>query len=348
MMKRDFKSCMLYALFGLPIFLLLFIATIYFANCGLSTNCSQASLPAIIHTPIPTLAPAAIPTQAAAVPTAARAVCSVTARDLLNTWVSAGYTETQSFTFRDINENICQAAFADVITLFTQLGLWYPGVLACDACHNSDVSIAAAGLDMSSYSGILAGARRTSSVSQGVDILGGGNWGRSILNQQLFVYQLMPFGAPPGALSAAGPTIQAGALVSNPTEAPTEATGQEEVARPHTPGGPGDAINLTGDATAGQKVFSDHCQLCHGEAGTDNVLNPGSDDGTIPPLNPIDSTLVSSDYQTFAYNLDLFLQNGSVAEGPNAAFQMPAWGADGGLTQQQIADVIAYLISLNQ
>jgi mono/diheme cytochrome c family protein len=77
------------------------------------------------------------------------------------------------------------------------------------------------------------------------------------------------------------------------------------------------------------------------------VLNPGSDDGTIPPLNPIDSTLVSSDYQTFAYNLDLFLQNGSVAEGPNAAFQMPAWGEDGGLTQQQIADVIAYLISLN-
>src|SRR4030042_5712555 len=52
-MKRDFKSCMLYALFGLPIFLLLFIGVIYFANCGFSTDCSQASLPGIIHTPIP-------------------------------------------------------------------------------------------------------------------------------------------------------------------------------------------------------------------------------------------------------------------------------------------------------
>jgi mono/diheme cytochrome c family protein len=326
---------------------LLFITIIYFANCGFSTNCSQASLPAIIHTPIPTLAPVTIPTQAPPVSTETRAVCSVTGRDLLNAWVSAGYTETQSFTFRDINGNICQATFTDVITLFAQPTLWYQGALACDACHNSDVSIAAAGLDMSSYAGVLAGAKRTSSVSQGVDILGGGNWEQSILNEQLFVYQLMPFGAPAGVLSANGPTIQAGILVTNPTEEPTEAPTVEEVARPSEPGGPGNAINLTGDVTAGQKVFSDHCQLCHGEAGTDNVVNPGSDDGTIPPLNPIDPTLINSDNKIFAYNLDLFLQNGSVAEGPNAAFQMPAWGADGGLTQPQIADVIAYLISLN-
>lgn len=346
-MKRDFKSCMLYALFGLPIFLLLFIATIYFANCGFSANCSQASLPAIIHTPIPTLAPVFIPTQAAPIPTETRAVCTVTGRDLLNAWVNAGYAETQLFNFRDINGNTCQATLANVITLFTQPKLWYAGALACDACHNADVSVAAAGLDLSSYSGVLAGSRRTSSVSQGVDILGNGNWEKSILNDQLFVYQLMPFGAPPGALAPDGPTIQAGILVTNATPAPTEAPSQEEVARPSEPGGPGNAINLTGDVIAGQKVFSDHCQVCHGEAGTDNVVNPGSDDGTVPPINPIDPTLVSADYKTFAYNLDLFLQNGSTAEGPNAAFQMPAWGADGGLTQQQIADVVAYLISLN-
>jgi len=338
---------MLYALFGLPIFLLLFIATIYFANCGFSANCSQASLPAIIHTPIPTLAPVTIPTQAAPIPTETHAVCTVTGRDLFNAWVSAGYTETQLFNFRDINGNTCQATFANVITLFTQPNLWYAGALACDACHNADVSVAAAGLDLSSYSGVLAGSRRTSSINQGVDILGVGNWEKSILNNQLFVYQLMPFGAPPGALAPDGPKIQAGILVTNATPAPTEVPSHEEVARPHTPGGPGNSINLTGDVIAGQKVFSDHCQVCHGEAGTDNVVNPGSDDGTVPPLNPIDPTLVSSDYKTFAYNLDLFLQNGSVPEGPNAAFQMPAWGADRGLTQQQIADVVAYLISLN-
>jgi mono/diheme cytochrome c family protein len=275
-------------------------------------------------------------------------VCSVTGRELLNNWVTAGYTETLPFIFRDINGNICQATFANVIALFNQADLWYTGALACDACHNADITVAAAGLDLSSYAGILAGSHRTTSTSQGEDILGEGNWARSLLNQQLFVYQLMPFGAPSGTLSPTGPTIQAGVLLSIPTEVPTDVPGLEEVARPHTPGGPGEAINLTGDPLAGQKVFIDHCQICHGIAGTDNVLNPGSDDGTVPPLNPIDATLLDPDPKTFAYNLDLFLQNGSVAEGPNAALQMPAWGADGGLTQQQIADVTAYLIALNQ
>jgi mono/diheme cytochrome c family protein len=65
-------------------------------------------------------------------------------------------------------------------------------------------------------------------------------------------------------------------------------------------------------------------------------------------LNPIDSSLISSDYQTFAYNLDLFLQNGSTPAGVNPTFTMPAWGANGSLTQQQIADVIAYVINLNK
>ena len=347
-MKRDFTSCMLFALFGLPIFLLLFIAALYFANCGFSTDCSQASLPAIIHTPIPTLIPASLPIQGGARQVETKPECTVTARDLLSTWVSAGYKETESFGFRDINGNICLATFTDVVPLFNQPNLWYQGALACDACHNSDISIAAANLDLSSYMGILAGEKRTTSTTIGMDILGGGIWDKSILNESLFVYHLMPFGAPSGAVAPDGPTLQAGSLAIAPSPIPTEAPSQEEVARPGNPGGPGDAINLTGDPTAGQKVYADHCEVCHGIEGMDNVLNPGSDDETIPPLNPIDSTLVSSDYKTFAYNLDLFLQNGSMPEGPNAAFQMPAWGAAGALTQQQIADVDAYLISLNQ
>jgi mono/diheme cytochrome c family protein len=158
----------------------------------------------------------------------------------------------------------------------------------------------------------------------------------------------MPFGAPPEALLPDGPTIQAGILAINPTEVSSSAPPEEEIARPSNTGYPGEALTLIGDVTAGQKVFSDHCEVCHGVAGTDNVPNPGSDDGTIPPLNPIDSTLISLDYQTFAYNVDLFLQNGSTPEGPNAAFQMPAWGAEGALTQQQIADTIAYIIDLNK
>jgi mono/diheme cytochrome c family protein len=68
----------------------------------------------------------------------------------------------------------------------------------------------------------------------------------------------------------------------------------------------------------------------------------------MPPVNPIDSSLVSPDYKTYAYNLDLFIQNGSVPAGVNPAFQMPAWGVNGALTQRQIADVIAYIISINK
>jgi mono/diheme cytochrome c family protein len=340
---------MLYALFGLPIFLLLIIAVVYVGNCGLSPDCSQASLPGIIHTPIPSLIPAAIPSQGGVKQVEALATqCVITTRDLLSAWVSAGYYETQPFQFRDINGNTCQATFLDVVPLFTQADLWYKGALACDSCHNSDLSIAAANLDLSSYAGILSGAKRTPPNGQGIDILGGGNWDNSLLNQMLFVNQLMPFGHPLGSVVRDGPIIHAGTLVTTPVIVATEVSSQEEVARPSNPGGPGEAIILKGDPTAGQKVYADHCQVCHGIEGMDNVLNPGSDDGTIPPLNPIDETLVSPDYATFAYNLTLFIQNGSTPEGPNAAFQMPAWGEKGALTQQQIADVTAYIIGLNK
>lgn len=126
------------------------------------------------------------------------------------------------------------------------------------------------------------------------------------------------------------------------------ASGGDQIARPSNPGGPGDALNLTGDATSGAQIFQANCSPCHGPEGTQGVTNPGTDDGSVPILNPIDPTLVSSDYQTFAYNIDLFIQHGSTPAGPNPAISMPAWGDQGVLTQQQIADVIAYMISLNQ
>ena len=124
-------------------------------------------------------------------------------------------------------------------------------------------------------------------------------------------------------------------------------TGGEEIARPSNPGGPGDALNLAGDAASGAQVFQTNCVACHGPQGTQGVPNPGSDDGSVPTLNPIDTTMVSPDYQTFAYNIDLFVQHGSTPAGTNPAISMPAWGDQDALTQQQIADVVAYLISLN-
>ena len=132
-----------------------------------------------------------------------------------------------------------------------------------------------------------------------------------------------------------------------------KASTPEPIARPSNPGGVGPAVGLTGDVTAGAQVFTDNCVVCHGDQGKGGVENAGTADGTVPPLNPIDDTLKSTDYKTFATNLDLFLEHGStpeLADGatPPPARVMPAWGESGKLQPQQIADVIAYLISLNK
>ncbi len=82
--------------------------------------------------------------------------------------------------------------------------------------------------------------------------------------------------------------------------------------------------------------------------GQGGINNPGSNDGTIPPLNPIDDTLVNADPKVFAYNIDLFIEHGSTPSGTNPKETMPAWGDQHKLTPQQIADVIAYVISLNK
>jgi hypothetical protein len=64
-------------------------------------------------------------------------------------------------------------------------------------------------------------------------------------------------------------------------------------------------------------------------------------------LNPIDPEIKNADPKIYITNLDMFLQNGSIPEGSNPKLLMPAYGKDAVITQQQIADVIAYLISLN-
>lgn len=122
----------------------------------------------------------------------------------------------------------------------------------------------------------------------------------------------------------------------------------EEPARPSNPGGVGEAVNLKGDPAKGAEVFQANCVSCHGEEGKGGVANPGSEDGEVPALNPIDPTLVSQDPQTFASNLDLFLEHGSTPAGNSPALSMPKFGDDKMLQPQEIADVIAYVIQLNQ
>ncbi len=148
--------------------------------------------------------------------------------------------------------------------------------------------------------------------------------------------------SPPTGTAAAAPAGTAA------TPAQTEAAPAEEVARPSNPGGPGPAVDLTGDAISGQQIFVANCQICHNTEGKGGDPNPGSADGTIPPLNPIDPTLINPDPKIFVTNIDLFLEHGSTPAGPGPTFSMPAWGDKKLLTPQQIADVIAYVMSLNK
>ena len=157
---------------------------------------------------------------------------------------------------------------------------------------------------------------------------------------------LGPTGSSATSASVAGATsVSAGVAATAPSE-PTSGT-TVEIARPSNPGGPGAAATMTGDPKTGAVIFAANCKECHGDEGKVGVSNPGSTDGTVPTLKPIDETLVSKDPKVFAYNLDLFIQHGSTPEGKNPTLKMAAWGDDGKLTQQQIADVIAYIMSLN-
>ena len=105
---------------------------------------------------------------------------------------------------------------------------------------------------------------------------------------------------------------------------------------------PGKAVNLIGDPLAGKVVYDGYCKSCHGPAGTGGVVNPGSDDGTVPELNPIDM-----DFKD-ATAMDLVIEYGSTPGGENTASKMPAFGDEGTLKPQQIADVIAYVLDINK
>ena len=127
-----------------------------------------------------------------------------------------------------------------------------------------------------------------------------------------------------------------------------QAKSSDEGAKPSNPGGPGEAVDLTGDAANGATIFEQNCVSCHGEEGKGGVSNPGAAEPTVPELNPMDETIVNADYKTFATNIDLFIEHGSTAEGDSPTLNMLKFGDDKILTPQQIADVIAYVISLNK
>jgi mono/diheme cytochrome c family protein len=148
-------------------------------------------------------------------------------------------------------------------------------------------------------------------------------------------------GVPP--LPTSTPLPEQPAETATPPGAPTA-----EPARPSNPGDPGPAVSLAGDTIQGRSLFGQYCATCHGPQGVQGVPNPGSGDGSVPGINPIDSTLVSADPKTFAANIDLFVEHGSVPSGDGPLIMMPPFGDGKMLTDQQIADLIAYVMRLSE
>ncbi|HTZ40250.1 MAG TPA: cytochrome b N-terminal domain-containing protein [Syntrophales bacterium] len=125
---------------------------------------------------------------------------------------------------------------------------------------------------------------------------------------------------------------------------------QGQAALPAESGPRGDngfAVTIIGSSDHGELLFGETCTACHGPQGKGGVPNPGSKDGTVPPLNPIDRDEFSPDAKTFAAIIDRFLQHGSRPEGPGPALSMLPFGETRALTQQQLADVEAYVMGLN-
>ncbi len=144
-------------------------------------------------------------------------------------------------------------------------------------------------------------------------------------------------------ISAAGP---GGASKSSAAKVPAFAV-KSMIPASGKQGEPAEAATLIGSWKRGKALFVKNCQSCHGPQGTDKVKNPGSDDGTVPPLNPIDPELASKTPSAFAAKIDRYIQHGSIPDGPNPALFMPNWGDSKTLSQKEIADVEAYVMRLN-
>ncbi len=132
--------------------------------------------------------------------------------------------------------------------------------------------------------------------------------------------------------------------------APAEASQKTEAvpAVSSGPHGPPEAASfIIGSVELGATLFRQNCESCHGARGKDKVPNPGSADGTVPPLNPIDPALYNQKAQTFVNNIDPYIQHGSIPEGPNPALHMLPFGDSESLTQQMMANVEAYVLYLN-
>ncbi len=157
-----------------------------------------------------------------------------------------------------------------------------------------------------------------------------------------------------GAPSAAAPSGGEGRPGSQQVQEKKTAVSSEGVSSAEGPSeekaleGPvGRAAFIIGSAENGEDLYKEQCLSCHGVAGKGGIPNPGSSDGTVPPLNPIDRKLYNADPAVFAAAIDKIIQHGSMPSGKHPALHMPAWGDTRSLTQQEISNLEAYILKLN-
>lgn len=141
----------------------------------------------------------------------------------------------------------------------------------------------------------------------------------------------------PSAAAGAAPPGAAGAGAAPSSAVRPAATVKRQAIAPQ----------LIGNPRHGALLFSEDCARCHGAQGRGGVPNPGSADGTVPPLAPIDRELYDPDPNVFVSKIDPLIQHGSKPEGRHPELSMPDWGDSDALTQPQISHLEAYVLSLN-
>ncbi len=107
------------------------------------------------------------------------------------------------------------------------------------------------------------------------------------------------------------------------------------------------AASLIGNPEHGEVLFRQQCEGCHGVDGKGTIANPGSTAGIIPVLNPVSKKYFNPSPGSFVADIDTIIQHGSIPAGPGPAFRMPAFGESNTLSQQQIAQIEAYILSIN-
>ena len=203
---NDVRKFIFGAIIGLFVFVGLMIGIVYVSACGLTFTCDRAD-PKLNLTPIPTL----IPQSEAQVQHPSQSMtefnkCQVNAVDLIGAWVTAGTPDTEPFPFTSLSGESCEGTYsADIQHLFVENELWKTGAIGCVSCHNADFTDRSSGLDLTSYDSVLLGSRRVAgSSSKGNEILGNGDWEKSVLYDVLANQALVPEGhsadAPAGEL----------------------------------------------------------------------------------------------------------------------------------------------------